>query len=403
MKHRFGKTFFAAVLVASLLLTSAGAVGLGHVNAASGLRLRNAPSTSGEVLVTMPDAAEVTALKLQNGWYTVRYQDTVGYVDAEYLDLVQTGAYAAPLVANIVGDPAALRSEPGADADTVTTLAPGAQVVVIGIQNSWYAVSFGSIVGYLHPASVELISATPVDPVLAVLPAAGGPDTDEDEAPAAEPSGEPAVEPAAPSEASEPADSTRYGIVTGSVVNVRAEATTSSDVLTKLNRGTKLVILDKAGDWCRIQYGDLTGYMSAEYVLETDGSSTGTSTLRQEIVDYARQYLGIMYRYGGKSPSTGFDCSGFVYYVFGHFGYTLNPGASNQRRITHSVTKSELLPGDLVFFNNGTASLASHVGIYIGGGNFIHSTSPGHPVSINSLSDSYYSRYYVGGGRVIFD
>ena len=429
MKHL--KRVIALLLLALLLISPAEAVGIGHVNASSGLRLRKEASTSAEVYEIVPNGAEVTALKLSNGWYTVRYQNTVGYMDAEYVDVLQTASYASPLTGRILGDVVNPLAQPNAEADVMAQLAGGSQVTVVGVQSSWYVIQFGSMSGYLHPANVELTNATQISPVTVTAPATGGPDIiiapsadvieaavptqtanetepqPAPEEPAAEPEAEPAAEPAALLTAEQPEepaanDDAVYAFVTGSVVNVRAEATTSSDVLTKLSQGTRVEILEDLGEWCRIAFGDSTGYMASEYLMETN-SLSDASSLRQEIVQYASQYLGIMYRYGGKNPSTGFDCSGFVYYVFSHFGYTLNPGASNQMRNSTRISKEELLPGDLVFFNNGSAALASHVAIYIGDGKIIHATRTGRPVSINSLSESYYSRYYAGAGRVIFD
>ena len=87
--------------------------------------------------------------------------------------------------------------------------------------------------------------------------------------------------------------------------------------------------------------------------------------------------------------------------MFKNFGYTLNPGASTQMDSVSVIKRVELVPGDLVFFNNGSARRASHVGIYVGDGQFIHATTPGNPLSISSLDSGYYSRYFVGGGRVL--
>jgi cell wall-associated NlpC family hydrolase len=113
------------------------------------------------------------------------------------------------------------------------------------------------------------------------------------------------------------------------------------------------------------------------------------------VVGVAMQYLGIPYLWGGSSPSTGFDCSGFVMYVFSRVGVSLPRVVSAQYTVGVPVSRSELQPGDLVFFNS-----LGHNGIYIGGGQFIHSPHTGDVVKISSLS-GYYIDNWVGARRVL--
>jgi cell wall-associated NlpC family hydrolase len=111
------------------------------------------------------------------------------------------------------------------------------------------------------------------------------------------------------------------------------------------------------------------------------------------VVGIAMQYLGVPYVYGGASPS-GFDCSGFVMYVFAQIGVSLPHNAAAQYGSGTPVDRSQLAPGDLVFFNG-----LGHVGIYIGGGSFIHSPHTGDVVKISSLS-GWYSSTWVGARRL---
>jgi cell wall-associated NlpC family hydrolase len=113
------------------------------------------------------------------------------------------------------------------------------------------------------------------------------------------------------------------------------------------------------------------------------------------VVGIAMQYLGTPYRWGGASPSTGFDCSGFVMYVFAQVGVSLPHNAAMQYSYGSAVSRSQLQPGDLVFFNG-----LGHNGIYIGGGQFIHSPHTGDVVKISSLGDSWYASTYVGARRL---
>jgi peptidoglycan endopeptidase LytE len=117
----------------------------------------------------------------------------------------------------------------------------------------------------------------------------------------------------------------------------------------------------------------------------------------QVIISFAKQYLGVPYVWAGQSPS-GFDCSGFTYYVFGQFNINLPRIADGQFNAGSKV--SNLQPGDLVFFSTYEPG-PSHVGIYIGDNQFIHASSGAGVVTITSLSDSYYKARYLGARRVI--
>ena len=113
------------------------------------------------------------------------------------------------------------------------------------------------------------------------------------------------------------------------------------------------------------------------------------------VVSIALQYIGVPYVWGGASPATGFDCSGFVMFVYGQMGVYLPHNAAAQYAYGTPVSRDQLEPGDLVFFDG-----LGHVGIYIGGGNFIHAPHTGDVVKISSLYDPWYYAMFVGGRRL---
>jgi hypothetical protein len=120
----------------------------------------------------------------------------------------------------------------------------------------------------------------------------------------------------------------------------------------------------------------------------------------EDIVNLAKRYLGVQYQWGGTTPG-GFDCSGLVMYAFGMKGVSLPRTTYNQINVGASVQPNKLRPGDLVFFDTDRKKAGpDHVGIYIGGGKFIHAPAPGQGVKISSLADGYYMDRWMGGRRI---
>ena len=119
------------------------------------------------------------------------------------------------------------------------------------------------------------------------------------------------------------------------------------------------------------------------------------SSRGKRVAAVAQRYLGIPYRWGGESPRTGFDCSGFVMYVFSRVGISLPRVVSAQYRVGKPVKRGALRPGDIVFFDG-----LGHDGIYIGRGRFVHSPNSGDVVKISSIHESWYHSRWVGARRV---
>ncbi len=211
-------------------------------------------------------------------------------------------------------------------------------------------------------------------------------------------------------------------------LKVRKEATTESEVIDSLLLNNEVYIIEELDGWYKIKIGGQIGYVSSKYISDTKTNETTsrgasanrmdpvtpiesttppdeqptntTGTTGEEIVAYAKQFLGCRYVSGGTSPS-GFDCSGFTSYVYKHFGIKINRTSKDQIKNGVAVARSNLQPGDLVVFNGSSNKTIGHVGIYVGGGNFIHASNPKGGVKIDSLSSSYYNPRYVGARRLI--
>jgi len=143
--------------------------------------------------------------------------------------------------------------------------------------------------------------------------------------------------------------------------------------------------------------GRIAGFATAVFIaLGFIIPTLANSASREDIVKTALALEHTPYRYGGTSPTTGFDCSGFVYYVFSQCGMTVPRTASGQYNSSETVSESELQPGDLVFFKIDSSTV-NHVGIYLRDRNFIQAgTTAG--VVIESLDERYWKGYFAGAG-----
>ena len=212
------------------------------------------------------------------------------------------------------------------------------------------------------------------------------------------------------------------GKVITDTLRLRQEASLESTVVELLYKDDEVEIVAEEGDWYKVEVSGKTGYILKSLLSEnkvevtsrsaTQGRKTSNqnnqgeeattynSSKGEQIVAYAKKYLGCKYVYAGSGPST-FDCSGFTMYVYKNFGYSLGHSAVTQAKLGKYVSRSNLQPGDLVIFNNSANTSIGHVGIYIGGGNFIHASSGGGKVMISSLSGAYYNTRYVTARRIV--
>ena len=163
---------------------------------------------------------------------------------------------------------------------------------------------------------------------------------------------------------------------------IRTASTLSKKVVTANVKTNKYIVVPKKN----------TGASHKNGSSLSRGSSRGI-----DLVSYSYKFMGKPYVWGASGPSS-FDCSGFTSYVYKNFGIYLDHYTGSQYAVGKPVNKSELVPGDLVFFN--TTGNISHVGIYTGGGQFIHASSGSGKVTVSNLSGSYYVSRYAGARRM---
>ena len=201
------------------------------------------------------------------------------------------------------------------------------------------------------------------------------------------------------------------GSIDGSVVNMRSAPNTGSKIVTQLKRNNTVEIFGFNCGWYKVRTAaDQIGYIRSDLLklldkpaenfgVASNGNSSAPSlTAGEKLAAYAKTFVGYPYVYGGSSPD-GFDCSGFTQYCARQMGYTIQRTATAQLSNGTKVSRENLKPGDLVFFGYG--STASHVGIYIGDGKFVHASSPEVGVIVSKMNSAYYTTGFVGGRRIV--
>ena len=318
----------------------------------------------------------------------------------------QAAAPAASVIGEgyIAGNYVRFRTGPGTNYQIIDAYDYGQPLQIVGEADGWTACLIDGQFGYVHGAYVEV---TATHEATAPMPTGSS---------YAEPSSTPQPTPA-PAPVGPASSEAVEGYIAGNNVRMRDGASMSAGIITELFYGNRVSITACFGEWTAVIYEGQSGYVYSKFVregsLQIEGSTvtgsayaapgaeqpqnqtpelSGSSYEKgQQIAQYALQFLGYDYCWGGKDPSTGFDCSGLVYYVYSQFGYTLNRVAQDQARNGVAVSADALQPGDILCFYSGS-SYIGHVGIYIGDGMFVHAQNSATGVVITDLNGHYGQR-----------
>ena len=280
-----------------------------------------------------------------------------------------------------------LRSQPNTESEILATASFGDAVVIIREEDGWYLVNYNLNIGYMSAEYLEVKE--------------------------------------------------RENITLGyasfdSACNVRSGPGTENSVVKQAPAGETCFIIGFNCGWYKVSFNGDIGYVRSDlltllekpytnsgvaagggYSGSYDSTPTASSTaptyyapasngaLGEQIVALAKQYLGYPYVSGGDCPAEGFDCSGFVCYLYKQFGYSVGRTSQDQLGTGSYVAYADLQPGDVVLFERTYASSdwATHSGIYIGGGQFIHAANSRKGVVIENLGSKYYASRFICGRR----
>lgn len=350
------------------------------------VNVREKPSATSRVLTKVDKGRTATVLRSEGEWVKLQFPGgTIGFVHKDMVT-ISGGAASQPQatqaasshvskIATIAKPNVNVREKPSATSRVVARVDKGRTATILRTEGDWVKLQFpGGTTGFVHKDLLTISTN----------------------------SGQAASQPAVAAVA-EPSSNSKTVTITADGVNLRAGPSTRQAVVAELKKGVEAKLIGRHGDWLKVEFdGGAKGFVHASLTsLAKPGMATPSADRYADVVAEAKRYLGVRYIYGGET-TRGFDCSGFVYYVYKKVeGVTLPRVSSAQASVGVKVDKSELQPGDLVFFRTGRSTRINHAGIYIGNGQFIHASSGGGQVRIDSLSDGYYSKRFVTARRVV--
>jgi cell wall-associated NlpC family hydrolase len=380
MSRKHPATRIASLTLATLLFfTTAVSAAPGTINATD-VKFRKAPNTSAEILDVLDKNTPLEVTGREGDWVSVEKGGTSGYVYATYVTVPETASSETAALDNAAStnDAAAtvsraateltgfvnasdvkFRSGPDTSFDILRVLNKNTQVVVLKKLESWQQVRIDGVEGYIYDKYVTVAA------------------------------------PAAHTE-----DGLQIMYVNANSLNIRSLPTSTSEKLGELYRRNQVVYLENIAGWARIQTKDgIIGYVLPNYLVDSEaGVSRGNEEKVERLLKISKTFLGVPYVHGGNSMR-GTDCSGFVKMAFAKVGITTPRSSSAYASAGVKVSPGDLRPGDVVIFDIRGNGAIGHVGIYLGGDQFIHASSTNGKVVIAKYST--YNEIHKGARRFI--
>lgn len=339
---------------------------IGKVTAKSGLNIRKSATTNSQILKTIPYNGQVNIKSKSGSWYYIEYNDTYGYVSDSYINQISGGNSGSnsntQTQENGTGRVTArsglnLRKSATTSSGVIRTIPYNGQVNIKNKNGSWYYVEYNGSYGYVSDDYVQKTS--------------GGSSNSQDSS----------------SNSNTQTQINGYGKITArSGLNLRKSASTNSGVIRTIPYNSQVKLKSKSGNWYYVEYSGSIGYVSADYIQKTSGSSSNsqdtnnTSSKYNKVLSAMKSQLGKPYRYGGSSPSTGFDCSGLMQWGFKQAGINIGRTTYDQVKAGSAVNVNSAKPGDLLVYSS-----KEHIGMYIGNGQWIEAPSTGKTVRISNV------------------
>lgn len=367
------------------------------------LNVRSGEGTNYSIIGTITENSKVDILSTGNGWCKIKYNNSYGFVSKDYITIVEDSnnsgnsgnnnssnpgndTSSKGLIGTVTADALNVRSGAGTNYSVISSVSYGTKIDILSNENGWYKIKLNNGFGYVSGTYVQVTENS------------GSVDI-----------------PNQDNTTSGPSHTVqgKIAIVTADALNIRSGPGTSNSIVGVAHYGSKYAIVSCVNGWYQIESGNVKGYVSGDYItIANEGDSFSplvretalieTSYTGEQIVEKAKEYIGVPYLWGGFTPM-GFDCSGLVQYVYKQFGINLERTTYYQVHQGKIVGRNELRAGDLIFFttNDEDPNDISHVGLYVGNDLFIQAPKPGDTVRISNLNSAYYSNRYYVAKRII--
>ena len=325
------------------------------------VNVREASNTDSKVLGRLNKGDYVDVLDKEGSWYNISYADMDSvFIHSDYVEIVEADAY-------ITQDDINFRAEANDASEILDVLNEDDKITVFSKEGNWFYADYEGQKGYVF---ADFVEGKLIDEVTNTA-----------------------------------ADGDKYAVIIAETgLNLRDYPSLQGNVIDILPLGTTADVIEEYGEWVFVKAPDgIEGYVNSEFLMIRAGNKEEMAGLGKEIIEFAEQYVGTPYVWGGTNLNSGVDCSGFVYAVFQHFGVSLSRSSAVMAAADGvSIDKSELQAGDLVFFDNEGDGRIDHVGIYMHDGYYIHSSSgKTKGVIISNLFDSYSMKTYDCAKRVL--